>query len=221
MDNLLNFPQTTLVGINVPKIAFYARSTQKTWLKDVLASEFDSITWLYKLTSDTVNMVDGKNVHEIDIFLCRMKGNHYSIDPFCKIDQLIPRHTIFIVKYGEHYDLLMRYKEKALVRGEEQWSQGETELLGDVKPYQVNLQLEGQDMDSIYEGLLGQISGLHTHGINDYEQAAADRKTIMQLQEQVESLEKDIRKEKYLAKKIELRNQQREAQAQINKLNNK
>lgn len=221
MDNLLNFPQTTLVGMDVPKKAFYIRGTQKTWLKDVLSSEFDSITWLYKLTSDTVNVTDGENVHEIDIFFCRMKGDHYSLAPFCKIDKLIPRHTIFIIKYGEHYDLLMYYKAKTFVNGEEQWAQGEAELLGDMQLSRINLQLEGQDMDSIYEGLLGQISGLNTHGINDYEQAAADRKTIMQLQKQVELLEKAIRKEKYLAKKIELRNQQREAQAQLDKLNNK
>jgi hypothetical protein len=204
MDNLLNFPKTTIVDKNVPKNAFYGRSEQKSWLKDLLSGEFESIRWLYKLTSVTVNVADGEKVHEIDVFLSRMKRDHYSINPFCGMDKLLPRHTMFIIEYGAHFDLLMHHKTMTIVKGEEKWACGVTELLRDVKFSELNLQLEGQTMDSIYGNLLGQISGLKTHREADYEQAAAERKEITQIQKQIEMLEKRCRSEKQTLKKYEL-----------------
>src|SRR5574344_90859 len=206
MENLLNFPQSTIVDKNVPKNAFYGRSNEQSWLKDLLTNEFDSITWLYKLTAATLNVTDGANVHEIDVFLCRMKMNHYSINPFCGMDGLLPRHTMFIIEYGGHVELLMRHKTMTMVKGEEKWTRGVSEWQRDVKLSEVHLQLDGQTMDRIYGSLLGQISGLNINEESEYEQAAADRKEMMQLQKQIEMLEKAIRKEKYLSKKIELRN---------------
>ena len=209
MENLLNFPQSTIVDKNVPKKAFYGRSSQDMQfkLKELLTNEFDSITWLYKLTAATMNVGDGENVHEIDVFLCRMKMNHYSINPFCGMDGLLPRHTMFIIEYGGHFDLLMHHKTMTMVKGEEKWTRGGSEWQRDVKLSEVHLQLDGQTMDHIYGSLLGQISGLNTHEESEYEQAAADRKEMVQLQKQIEALEKRCRTEKQTRKKYELHQQ--------------
>jgi hypothetical protein len=162
MENLLNFPPPTIVNKGVPKNAFYGRSAQKTWLKDLLTREFESITWLYKLTAQTLNVADGEKVEEIDVFLCQMKEDRYSINPFCSMDELLPRHTMFIIEYGAHTDLLMHYKEKTVVRGEEKWKRGDTELLREVDLSKLHLQLMGTSLDSVYAGLLGQVSCLKT-----------------------------------------------------------
>lgn len=204
MENLLNFPQSTIVNKVVPKNAFYGRSAQKTWLKDLLTREFDSITWLYKLTAQTLNIANGDKVQEIDVFLCRMKGDSYSINPFCGMDELLPRHTMFIIEYGEHTDLLMHYKEKTVVRGEEKWKRGDTELLKDVDLSELHFQLVGASLDSVYAGLLGQVSRLKTLSEAEYAQAAVHRKMRQQLQKQLETLERKCRAEKQPRKKYEL-----------------
>lgn len=204
MENLLNFPQSTIVNKVVPKNAFYGRSAQKTWLKDLLTREFDSITWLYKLTAQTLNIADGDKVQEIDVFLCRMKADRYSVNPFCGMDELLPRHTLFVIEYGEHTDLLMHYKEKTVVRGEEKWKRGDTELSKDVDLSELHFQLVGASLDSVYAGLLGQVSRLKTLSEAEYAQAAADRKVKQQLQKQLETLERKCRAEKQPRKKYEL-----------------
>lgn len=204
MENLLNFPPPTIVNKGVPKNAFYGRSAQKTWLKDLLTREFESITWLYKLTAQTLNIADGEKVQEIDVFLCRMKEDRYSVNPFCGMDELLPRHTLFIIEYGEHTDLLMHYKEKAVVRGEEKWKRGDTELLKDVDLSGLHFQLVGASLDSVYAGLLGQVSRLKTLSEAEYAQAAAGRKRRQQLQKQLETLERKCRAEKQPRKKYEL-----------------
>ena len=207
MENLLNFPQSTFVNKVVPKNAFYGRSAQKTWLKDLLTREFESITWLYKLTAQTMNVADGDLVHEIAVFLCRLKEDRYSINPFCGMDELLPRHTMFIIEYGGHTDQLMHYKEKNLVRGEEKWKLGNTELLREVDLSEFHLQLTGTSLDSVYYGLLGQVSGLNTHSETEYEQAASNRKIKLQLQNQLATLEKRCRAEKQPRRKYELHQQ--------------
>ena len=207
MNNLLNFPASTIVNKVVPKNAFYRRSDQKTWLKDLLTREFESITWLYKLTAQTMNVADGDKVHEIAVFLCRMKEDRYSINPFCGMDELLPRHTMFIIEYGGHTDLLMHYKEKTLVRGEEKWKLGDTELFKDIHLSEFHLELIGTSMDSVYHGLLGELSGLNTHSETEYEQAATHRKIKQQLQKQMETLEKQCRAERQPRRKYELHQQ--------------
>lgn len=204
MENLLDFPLPTIVNKGVPKSAFYARSAQKTRLKDLLTREFDSITWLYKLTAQTLNVADGEKVEEIDVFLCRMKEDRYSINPFCSMDELLPRHTMFIIAYGAHTDLLMHHKEKTRVRGEEKWKRGVTELLKDVSLSQIHLHLLGVSMDNVYLNLLGQLSGLDAHSEEEYAQAAAERKRRQQLQKQLETLERQCRAEKQPRRKYEL-----------------
>ncbi len=204
MENLLDFPLPTIVNKGVPKSAFYARSAQKTRLKDLLTREFDSITWLYKLTAQTLNVADGEKVQEIDVFLCRMKEDRYRINPFCSIDELLPRHTMFIIAYGAHTDLLMHYKEKTVVRGEEKWKRGDTELLREVDLSELHLRLMGASLDSVYAGLLGQVSRLRTLSDTEYAQAAAERKRKQQLQKQLETLERQCRAEKQPRRKYEL-----------------
>jgi hypothetical protein len=207
MDNLLNFPQSAIVNKVVPKNAFYGRSTQKTWLKDLLTREFESIIWLYKLTAQTMNVADGGSVQEIDVFFCKMKGDRYSINPFCGMDELLPRHTMFIIEYGEHIDLLMHYKENTIVRGEEKWKRGNTELLRNVDLSTLHLQLQGASLDSVYHGLLGQLSGLNTHSEDEYAEAATQRKITLQLQKQLDTLERQCNAERQPRRKYELHQQ--------------
>lgn len=132
MDNILSFPTTTIVNKPVPKNAFYGRSTDSS-LRNFLTREFEGIIWLYKLAPSTLNVEDGEHVHEIDVFYCRMKEDKYSIKPFCAMDGLLPRHTIFIVEYGGKFDLLMHHKEMSLVKGEQKWKCGVSELKCDIR----------------------------------------------------------------------------------------
>ena len=108
MDNILSFPTSTIVSKPVPKNAFYRRSSDSS-LREFLTREFENIVWLYKLAPATLNVEDGEYVHEIDVFYCRMKEDKYSIKPFSVMDELLPRHTVFIIEYGGKFDLLIRF----------------------------------------------------------------------------------------------------------------
>lgn len=203
MDNILNFPSITIVNKPVPKNAFYGRSGDSS-LREFLTREFEGIVWLYKLVPATLNVEDGEYVHEIDVFYCRMKEDKYSIKPFSAMDELLPRHTVFIIEYGEKFDLLMHHKEISFVHGEQKWKCGVSEIQRDIRIDASTLNIQGQSMDAVYNGLLSQISGLYASTREEYKEQVDLRKQIESVQKQIVSLQKKIKAEKKFTRQIEL-----------------
>lgn len=217
MDNVLHFPLSTIVDKNVPKNAFFGRVSveQKSTLKDFLTREFEGIVWLYKLVPATLNVEDGEYVHEIDVFYCRMKEDKYNIKPFSAMDELLPRHTIFIIEYGEKLDLLMHHKEMSVVHGEQKWKCGVGELKRDIGIDANTLNIQGQSMDAVYNGLLSQISGLSASTREEYKEQVDLRKQIEFLWKQVAVLQKKIKAEKQFNRQMELSAEMRKLKKEI------
>ena len=103
MNNLLQFPVSTIVDKLIPKAQFVKASSTPTAIRTLLADEFEQIRLLYVLRPDTVNVADGNEVKEIDVFYFRCKTEYYSINPFYGLDDLIPRHTIYIIEHGNNF----------------------------------------------------------------------------------------------------------------------
>ena len=203
MENILNFPLTTIVNKSVPKNAFYGRSSDSS-LRGFLTNEFESIVWLYKLAPTTLNVEDGERVHEIAVFHCKMKKEVYSIQPLCAMDKLLPRHTLFIIEYGDKIDFLMHHKEMSIVRGEEKWSCGISEIQREIRLDTSTLTIEGHSMDAVYGSLLSQISGLSASNETEYKEQADLRRRIELLQKQITSLQAKVRAEKQFNRQLDL-----------------
>ena len=220
MDNILNFPSTTIVNKPVPKNAFYGRSSDSS-LREFLTREFEGIVWLYKLAPATLNVEDGEYVHEIDVFYCRMKEDKYSIKPFCVMDELLPRHTVFIIEYGGKFDLLMHHKEMSVVHVEQKWKCGIGELKRDIRIETDILNIQGQSMDAVYNGLLSQISGLSASTKEEYKEQVDVRKQIESIQKQILMLQKRIKAEKQFNRQMELNTEVRQLRKEISLLTDK
>ena len=220
MDNILNFPSTTIVNKPVPKNAFYGRSCDSS-LREFLTREFESIVWLYKFAPATLNVEEGEYVHEIDVFYCRMKENEYSIKPFCAMDELLPRHTIFIIEYGGKFDLLMHHKEMSVVHGEQKWKCGIGELKRNIRIETEILNIQGQSMDAVYNGLLSQISGLSASTKEEYKEQVDVCKQIESIQKQIMTLQKRIKAEKQFNRQMELNTEVRQLRKEITLLTDK
>ena len=132
-------------------------------------------------------------MEEIDVFHCLVKTA--KIDPvlLLEIDALIPRHTLFVLEYTDHTDIVMQLKTltpSTVSRSAHIETLAAEELKN--KP----LCIRGQDMDSLYAYLLGQVSGLHTITETDYQAASALRKELNNLHKQLAALQNKIRNEK-------------------------
>lgn len=210
----LKFPRTTIVGNPVPKNAFYKHLEVNAKMKQHFVDDVDSIHWLYKLAPSTINVEDGKLVHEVVVFSAALKSKDCPDDVFLFIDQNMPRHVVFILEYDNRYKVLLNYKE---------WKDGQNGPFRIIKTFvtewltdnQLLLTLEGQNMDALYESIAGQVSGFGTKKAEDTKRIVELEGLIDKAKRDVESIQKRIRNERQLNRQMELNGEARGIKKQI------
>ena len=213
----LHFPPTTIVGKPVPKNAFYKHLEVNARLRQHFVEDVASIRWLYKLAPSTLNIADGRQVHEIVLFLAELKTRDCPHDLFLFIDERMPRHLLFLLEYAERYKVLLNYKE---------WKEGSSASFQVIKTFttawlpaeQLQLSLEGQTMDALYESMAGQVSGFGTSNAADTRCFIALQEELTKKQKLLEVLQKRIRAERQFARQIELNSEARALRRDIERL---
>lgn len=220
MDNILNFPASTHVDRLVPKTAFYKNLEINARLKTRFVEDVERIEWLYKLAPSTMNVNDGKLVHEIVVFQVQLKAEDTPDDVFLTIDRQMPRHVVFLLQYADRGRLLLNYKE---------WADVDKTRFNILKTFrtewmplaEVKLALEGSTLDGIYEAFAGQVSGFGTHKAEDTKQILALQDEIARKRRTAEALQKRVRNEKQFARQMELNSEARTLKREIAKLEEK
>ena len=210
----LKFPPTTIVGKPVPKNAFYKHLEVNAKVKHHFVDDVASINWLYKLAPSTINVEDGKQVHEIVVFSAVLKDKDCPNDVFLFIDRNMPRHVVFILEYEDRYKVLLNYKA---------WKDGQNSQFDIIKTFATDwltaerllLTLEGQTMDALYEAMAGQVSGFGTTKAEDTKRIVELEGLIDKAKREVESLQKRIRNERQLNRQMELNGAARGIKKQI------
>ena len=222
----LHYPPTTFVGKPVPKNAFYRHLEVNAKMKQHFVDDVVAIKWLYKLAPSTLNVADGKEVHEIVVFSAQLKSQDCPDDVFLFIDRNMPRHVVFILEYEGQYKLLLNYKE---------WLDATAGTFRIVKSFasewlreaDLSLPIQGLTMDAIYENMAGVISGYGTSNSEETKRMVELESLIQKGRKEIAALQKRVRTEKQFNRQLELNNEARalkkkvaEWEKEINELNN-
>ena len=201
---MIVFPQSTLVGKPVPKTAFYRNLEVNAKIKQRFVDDVASVTWTAKIAPSTLNVADGKTVHEIAVFRMELKSKEVPTDVLTFIDRQMPRHTVFLLQHEDDFCLLVNYKE---------WHDATNNQFDIVKTFQtgwstdesLSLELDGRDMDTIYSSIVKQIAGTAiTSEAKDIHSAVAQSKEHEALLQKIAALEARVAKERQPKKKFEL-----------------
>lgn len=204
---MIVFPMSTLVGKPVPKTAFYKNLEVNARMKQRFVDEVASVTWVAKIAPSTLNVADGKTVHEITVFRMVLKNDDVPSDVLTLIDKQMPRHTLFLLQHDDDFCLLANYKE---------WHDAANTRFDIVKTFQtgwtsadkLSLSLNGQDIDAVYSAIVKQVAGADiTSGAKDIHTAVAQTKEHEALRQKIAALEAKIAKERQPKKKFELHQQ--------------
>lgn len=210
----LHYPESTIVGKPVPKNAFYKHLDVNAKMKQHFVDDVVRIDWLYKLAPSTLNVEDGRQVHEIVVFSAQLKSQDCPDDVFLFIDKNMPRHVVFILEFEGRYKLLLNYKE---------WLDPKVGTFRIVQSFasewlseeDINLPLSGQSMDVLYESMAGYISGFGTTNGEDTKRIIELETQIAKAKRDVETLQKRIRNERQLNRQMELNGEARKLKSQI------
>lgn len=205
IDNLLQYPDTTLFGKTVPKKMFYDQLDVNAKMKQRFVNDVEEIIWLYKLSPNTLNVRAGEQVGEIEIMLCPLKDVECPVDVFKFISQKIPHHIVFILQFGNSYRLLIQYDKDTFVSP---WCPID----------ELSLKIEGQTLDRIYDGFVGQLTGIGSRDSESLQEIIRLKKEIKKLSDKIETLQRQIRKEPQLNRQIVMNSEARAMKQQLQEL---
>ena len=207
---MYNLPPSTIVNRVIPKKTLVEQLGANTRMKDHFTDDVVKVEWLAKFAPSTLNVADGKDVHEISVFLVPLKVKDCPNDIYSFIDGLMPRHTLFILKWNDKVCLHLNYKEwiENTANTEKSFRITKTYRSKWIKEDFLQISVEGLNMDAIYESLVRQVAGKKiTNQSNDLRTDVALSTEREMLLKELDSLKRHKASEKQPQKKFALHKQ--------------
>jgi hypothetical protein len=212
---LFRWPANALFGRAVPKTKFYAHGNVRPGLREKFVNDIQRITWAYKLADDTIRLRGTAAVPEIQVFTVETKGADVSDDVLIAIDKTVHFPIIFEVASGDRVRTVVAQKSLG----------GKTPTIGayfttewmaaaaERHPLPTALDLPG-----LYEAILSALLPVVTRAGETVSEATHRLDRARRVQRELAALERKLRTEPQLNRKIELRRQIKERAAVLTEL---
>lgn len=203
VDNILGYPQTTIVNRVVPKTMFYKFMEVNPRMKARFVNDVVNITWLYKLAASTLNVTDAEHMKEIEVFVVNLKQPDCPADLFSFIDTNMPHHIVFVLVHDNHAMLLINYKD---------WADDTHTKFKITKSFtspwmemdRLCLAIEGQSLPRIYDNFVAQVSGIGEHKAGALTEIVALKQQIATAEIELQTLQKRMRREPQLDRQMQM-----------------
>lgn len=204
-DVLFRWPEAAKFGRRVPKEKFYAHGTVTTAVREKFTAEVQRITWAYKLAETTINLPGTSAVPEVQVFTINAKTSDVSEAVMGAIDRAIPFPIIFeIARHREQPEVRTAAAHKQLGTGAPKlsayYSTGwqPADAARQALPTAITL-------PALYTALLQPLMPITTRPGEEMSDVADRLATVRKLEREVASLERKLRTEPQLNRKVELR----------------
>jgi hypothetical protein len=213
---MISFPRSTDFNKKIPKQKFYSKLKVSGRLERQFVKEIDSIYWKNKLSAETLNINAGSNIKEIEIIEIYLKEKGISENLIEFIDREIPYHIVFILRYGQLGQIYISFKEDSKNRlgkfkvdcyFKTEW----------VDYNDLSLEINGLDLDKIYENFIIQVSEdkFLFENSEDIKEAVLKAKEKEKLKSNIKALENKIKNEKQFNIQVKLAAELREMKKQL------
>ena len=191
----------------MPKTKFYEHGNVRTALLKKFVDDIQRITWAYKLADDTIRLRGTAAVPEIQVFTVETKGADVSDDVLTAIDKTVHFPIIFEITGDDRVRTVAAQKTlggKTPSVGmyySTEWLPADTER--QPLPPAINLNV-------LYETILSALLPMDMRAGETVSEATGRLDRAEKLQREITRLERKLRTEPQLNRKIEVRRQIRE-----------
>ncbi|WP_419817614.1 DUF4391 domain-containing protein [Glaciibacter flavus] len=209
---LYRWPASAEVGRPVPKTKFYEHGNVSATLRQKFVDDVQRITWAYKLADATIHLAGSAAVPEIQVFTIETKGTDVADDVLAAIDKSVHYPLFFEISGPERVRIVAAQKTLGgkTPRVGTYFSTGWAPVDSPRLPLPTAIDLPG-----LYEAILAGLLPMQTRD-GETVSAATDRMNeAHRLQREIATLEKRLRAEPQLNRKIDLRKQLKERQATL------
>ena len=220
MKNLLNYHKDVIVDRVVPKTMFYRFMEMNPRMKVRFVNDVEKITWLYKLSANTLNVTSSDDLVEIDVFVATLKQQDCPTDLFTFIDTNMPHHIVFILEYDNSYMILLNYKD---------WADNTHTKFKITKSFaslwmdenRLSVEIQGQSLSRVYENFVAQVSGIGEHKAGAMAEIVDLKKRIAAMEAELQNLQKKMRKEPQYDKQVKMNKQVKAKRHELDELKKK
>ena len=97
---MFELPKNCYVNKFLPKKIFYEKVGVSSGVKDEFVNLVDRITWLYKLSPDTIGIPKTEKIEEIQIFQIDVKEKQIPLSVIKTITKGVQYKILFLIKYN-------------------------------------------------------------------------------------------------------------------------
>lgn len=195
---LYRWPDSARYGKMVPKNKFYEQGKVNSVLRERFVAEVQRITWAYKLAENTINLPGSAAVPEIQVFEIEAKGNDVSDVVLATIDKAVKTPIIFELSRSGEVRLAAAHKATARPGAyfTTPWLPAETDRAP--LPSAINI-------SSLYSAMLTPLVPVAAQAGEDVAAIAERIEAVRKLEREIAALERQLRNEPQLNRKVELR----------------
>lgn len=184
---MINLPKSCLVNRFIPKKVFYEKSNINQITKEEFINIVDKITWIYKLSPETIGINKTKDIEEIEVFQIELKEKVVPKNVIKAVTNSIQYKILFILKYNEEFCYLIKLEDIYYTN----WNE------------EINFEFTSINLSNLFESIAKSI--LHeesnTKNFNEIIENINEKK---ELQDKIEKLTKKIKQENQFNRKVEL-----------------
>jgi hypothetical protein len=205
-DLLYRWPVAAKFGSRVPKEKFYEHGIVTIAVREKFVTEVQRITWAYKLAEATVNLPGSPAVPEVQVFQIDAKMNDVSEPVLTAIDKAIPFPIVFEIARGDGANRSVRmvaaHKQLGVSAPKfgDYYSTGWQPANAERQPLPTAITLP-----TLYTALLGPLIPVTVRPGEEMSELAARLQTVRKLEREITALERKLRTEPQLNRKVELR----------------
>ena len=203
---LYEWPVAAKFGSRVPKEKFYEYGNVTAVVREKFVSEVQRITWAYKLAESTINLPGSASVPEIQVFNIDAKVGDVADQVLSAIDRAIQYPVIFEITRETAGEAQVR-----MVAAHKQLSSGASKLSAYYSTGWLPAEAErlplptSIGLPTLYSAILEPLTPVRFRPGEQMSEVAGRLATVQKLEREILALERKLRTEQQLNRRIELR----------------
>ena len=203
---MIGLPQSTEFNKRIPKQKFYENLTVNASLKQLFVDQIKTIYWRNKISASTVNITEGKEVKEIEVFEITLISDNMDEGILKQMDKEIPYHILYLLEFNGKYQAWIGYKEEAQ-SGSSAFKVNNYYHTDWLQVDNLPVKLDGLSTDAVYENFVRQIAGRRLGkptSVESLKELVEKDLRKQALEKKIAFLKTKIKREKQFNKQVQL-----------------
>lgn len=200
---MFELPKSCYVNKFIPKKIFYEKVGVSSNVKDEFINLVEKITWLYKLSEDTLGLTKTEEIEELQIFQIDVKEKRIPINVIKTITKGVQYKVLFVIKYQDNYCYSIKVEEIY----NSNWNDN------------IDFNFNGINLKTVYENIVKKIIK-EEENENTFSKIIEDNTYKNELEKKISRLKQKIKTEKQFNRKVELNTELNTLIREMEEINN-